>query len=168
MISNLIDSMKLRDGEIELNQSTFNLQSVVDGVLIKSENSLDGIKVIKSYKNDIEIFSDEARFKQILNSLLSNAVKYCDSTIAVVVKANKNDFVLEILDDGEGFADVSKALQLFGQSDEDNMTRTAQGTGVGLYIVKKLCDIMRYKVNIDKSNNLGGARVVISGKIKGE
>ena len=44
------------------------------------------------------------------------------------------------------------------------MTRTANGTGVGLFVVKKLCDVMNFKITIDRSKNLGGARVTIKGK----
>ena len=166
MITNLIDSMALKDDNIQLNKSTFLLNDAVEDILNKNSENLSELKVIKLYKNDIELYSDEERVKQIISSLLSNAIKYSNSKIALILRVEKDSFFLEVLDDGEGFEDTTKVFDLFSQSQEDNMTRTAQGTGVGLYIVKKLCDIMSYRVDLARSKNLGGARVVISGKIK--
>ncbi len=44
------------------------------------------------------------------------------------------------------------------------MTREATGTGVGLYIVKQLCDRMSHKIDLTRSKTLGGAKVTIRGK----
>ncbi len=60
--------------------------------------------------------------------------------------------------------DKSRVFELYEQSDEESMTRTVQETGVGLYVVKKLCDKMNLSIDILTSENLGGARVVIRGK----
>jgi len=165
MISNLIETMKLKEGNVELKYSKFTLNSIIDEALYKKREALSEFKLIKSYCSDgVEVYSDQLRLQQVLNSLVSNAVKYSYTTIAVVLKESKDEFVIEILDDGEGFKDTSKVFNLFEQSDDDSMTRTAKGTGVGLYIVKKICDIMHYNIKLDKSKNFGGARVVLSGK----
>jgi len=164
MITNLIDAMKLRDSNIDLNPSEILLSSAVDGVLEKYSSDLDEIKIIKSYKQECKLYNDEVRITQIINNLISNAIKYCRKNIAIIIKSNKEDFVLEILDDGDGFADTSRVFKLFEQSDEDSMTRTAQGTGVGLYVVEQLCNKMDLSIEILKSKNLGGARVVVRGK----
>jgi len=164
MITNLIDAIKLRDSNIELQVSDISLDVMVDTVLEKYKNDLGSIKVIKSYKNECILHNDELRVRQIINNLISNAIKYCDKSIAIVIKSNETEFVLEILDDGEGFVDKSRVFDLFEQSDEDSMTRTAQGTGVGLYVVKKLCEMMDLTIEIATSKNLGGARVVVKGR----
>ena len=166
MITNLIDSMQLKDGNISLKPTTFSVSDVLNTTLDKYSEHLADKKIIKSYTDDIELFCDESRMSQILNGLISNAIKYSHLKIAVVLRKDKENFAIEILDDGEGFGDTTKVFELFEQSNEDNMTRTAQGTGVGLYVVKKLCDIMNFRVHLGKSNNLGGARVVITGKLR--
>jgi len=164
MITNLIESIKLREGEAELTNSEFTFAHVVNEVLEKYSEDIKEIKIIKSFSDECLLRSDENKLKRLVDNLISNAIKYSNKTIAIVIKSNKSDFVLEILDDGEGFGDTSKVFELFEQSNESNMTRTAQGTGVGLFVVKKLCDIMNYEINITKSKNLGGARVVIKGR----
>ncbi len=164
MITNLIDAMKLKDGMLELHRTEVTLNNVVEMILKKHAVELEGIKVIKAYKKNYTIYSDELRMKQILNNLITNAIKYSQSTIVIVIKANQEEFSIEVLDDGEGFSDKQSAIKLFEQSGEDDMTRTAKGAGVGLYIVKELCSRLGYKVVITDSKELGGARVLIRGK----
>jgi len=163
MISNLIDSMKLKNDNINLVKSKFELSEIVDIVLLKYDN-IDDIKIIKSYKDESIMTSDKDRVEQLLNSLISNSFKYCKHKIAISIKTNQDNFAIEFLDDGDGFSDTTKVFELFEQSDEDSMTRTARGTGVGLYIVKRLCDIMHYTIKIGTSKSLGGAKVTIRGK----
>ncbi len=165
MVTNLIDSMKLRDGELKLVKSVFLLHKAVEEVLKKYEYDLINIKVIKNFKDDCMIKSDRKRMLQIIDNLISNSLKYCRSQMALIIGVNKDEFLFEVIDDGNGFSDKSKVFELFEQSNEDNMTRTAQGTGVGLFVVKKLCDILNYKINIESSQNFGGARVIIRGKL---
>ena len=164
MITNLIDSMKLRDDEVTLIKSEFSLNDIVNKVLEKFKSDLNDIKVIKSFKNECLINNDEKRVTQILNNLISNSIKYCNNTIAIVIKVNDIEFVLEVLDDGEGFSDINRVFELFEQSNEDNIIRTAQGMGAGLFVVKKLCDVMSFQIDIKNSKNLGGARVILKGK----
>lgn len=164
MITNMIDSIKLRNGEIKLNKSKFSLNIVVNNIIEKYTDDLKDIKVRKLFKNECFIENDKERVEQLLNNLISNAIKYCRGNIAVVIKSSDENFVLEIIDDGDGFGDLNKVFELFEQSNEDKMTRTAKGTGVGLFVVKKLCTAMNYKINIETSKNLGGARVIIKGK----
>lgn len=165
MIENLLDSMKLRDGKLVLIKEDVNIIEVIETVLNKFSVELANIKVIKSFSEAFNINTDKKRLTQIVNNLMSNAIKYSDSTIAIVIKNNTKNFVLEILDDGKGFEDSDNAFKLFTQSDESNMTRTDSGTGVGLFVVRSLCDIMQYKIDIKESENLGGARIVIKGEM---
>lgn len=164
MINNLLDSMKFRDGNVELVKTNFLLNSVVDDILFKYEHALQEIKLIKLFKTECMLDNDREKVSQIVDNLISNAVKYSKDSIGIIIKSNETEFVLEILDDGEGFKDTTKVFGLFEQSDEDNMTRTAEGTGVGLFVVKKICDAMDYEIELCKSKHLGGARVIIKGK----
>ncbi len=164
MITNLIEAIKLRDSKIELNISSFSLNNLIQRALLKYGDDLKDIRVIESYKTECIIACDEERMLQILNNLISNAVKYSRGVIAITLKSNHKEFVLEVLDNGDGFLNKKNVFLLFEQSSEDDMTRTAKGTGVGLYIVKSLCDKMGFKIELLKSKKLGGARVVIRGK----
>lgn len=164
MITNLIDSVRLREGEVKLIKSRVIVKNILDDILFKYKDDLTDIKIIKSYDEESYIVGDEVRLKHLLDNLISNAIKYSKQTIAIIFKTNTQEFLLEVMDDGRGFENKENVFELFEQSNEDSMTRTAQGTGVGLFVVKKLCDLMKYKIDIGNSKKLGGARVSIKGK----
>ena len=80
-------------------------------------------------------------------------------------KCKEDFFQISIDDNGPGIQDVTKIFELYEQGDEDKVTRTAQGTGVGLHFVKFLCQEMKIDISVEKSKHLGGARFVLKGKI---
>ena len=84
----------------------------------------------------------------------------------VEARCKEDHFEISIDDNGAGIKDVTKIFDLYEQGDEDKVTRTAQGTGVGLHFVKYLCREMRIEIGVETSKHLGGARFVLRGKIR--
>jgi len=54
---------------------------------------------------------------------------------------------------------------MFDQLDNKELTREAKGTGIGLYLVKQLCDLLNYSIKFEKSKSLNGAAFVVRGAI---
>ena len=166
MINNVMDAIKLRDGSIMFSMESFSivatLQGVIDRLAYLHESKSIAFKAI----NDATIISDQQRFVQIFLNLISNAIKYSKSSVKIVTKSSETKFGVVVEDDGEGFSDTSKVFELFEQLSEDEMTRTASGIGVGLFIVKQLCDAFGYNIAIERSKTLGGAKVTITGGVK--
>jgi signal transduction histidine kinase/DNA-binding NarL/FixJ family response regulator len=164
MISNLMEAIKLKKSNIELNITNFSANYILENIFKKNNKAFKNKNAKLVSKNDFSIYSDEIYFMKILDSLISNAIKYSKKNIIVILNEKDENFSIEILDDGDGFTDKVKVFNLFEQLDEDSMTRTATGTGIVLYIVKQLCDKMGYYITIHDSKELGGARVVVEGK----
>ncbi|MBD3823057.1 MAG: response regulator [Epsilonproteobacteria bacterium] len=165
MITNLIDAMRLRDGKVKLQTTLVSLNNVVDMALAKHSQEVTSLKVITKYMAEVDIEADEKRMLQLVGNIVSNAIKYAHSKIAIVIRAESDGrFSLEIIDDGDGFADKTKLFTLFEQYDDDDMTRKAKGAGVGLYVVRQLCDRMGFTIEIADSKEFGGARVIIKGR----
>jgi len=164
MISNLMEAMKLKDGKIELHLSEINLHSVITALIETKFTSVDAIQIVNNCPEDFFFESDEERVSQILGYLLSNAVKYAKTRVEIDVSFTEESFSLDVLDDGDGFSEKKSVFSLFEQSDVDSMTREATGIGVGLFIVKQLCDRMAYSIDILDARKLGGAQVHIEGK----
>ena len=77
--------------------------------------------------------------KQILDNLLSNACKYSKNN--GTIKFSYSEKRLEILDDGIGIKNPERVF-------ERNYTEHAHGSGIGLDIVKRLCDMMQIKIEV--------------------
>ena len=92
-----------------------------------------------------EILIDTDKFQQILLNLIENAVKYSSENTKIIIKTeydDKNVFI-KILDEGIGISDENKEkiFEKFARLDTP-LTRKTQGSGLGLYIVKKTVEKM--------------------------
>lgn len=84
---------------------------------------------------------DSSKIEQILSHLVDNAIKYSEGDVAVSLKQKDESANIAVVDRGIGIysGDVPKLFQRFGQIDSTS-TRSHGGTGIGLYICKKLVE----------------------------
>jgi two-component system sensor histidine kinase SenX3 len=98
--------------------------------------------------------SDTFRLGQVLMNLLSNASKYspADSPICVVVSATESVVAIEVQDRGTGIAaeEQGRIFERFYRVDS-GLTRTTGGTGLGLYIAKRLVEQMGGTMSVRSS-----------------
>lgn len=96
--------------------------------------------------------TDEVRLHQILGNLLSNARKFSPATTSITARAwlDGGHIAVSIEDRGRGIPPAlrEKVFEPFVQV-EPAATRTAEGLGVGLYLVKQLCDRMAIGIAVD-------------------
>jgi len=115
------------------------------------------------YSNEqIKVDSDLDRWKMIMSNLLVNAIKYHDKSkqdkfIKVIVKKENEYLVLLIEDNGQGIKKEyqERLFEMFYRANTDS-----EGTGLGLFLVKKAVDSMNGVIHID-SEYLVGTSVVI-------
>jgi two-component system sensor histidine kinase BaeS len=107
------------------------------------------------------ILGDPRRLHQIVTNLLSNAAKYTPPGGKVTVRAKRDgpDAVLEVADTGPGVPEDERAL-VWERFYRGRSGRLADGSGIGLAVVKELVDAHGGEVNIDEENG-GGARFTI-------
>ena len=88
-----------------------------------------------------EVLGDEARLRQVLSNLVSNALQHTPDSAAIIVRVGTegNDAVLEVVDEGPGMSeeDVERVFERFFRTDSSR-ARTSGGTGLGLSIVDSL------------------------------
>ena len=103
----------------------------------------------------------------VISNLLENAVKYGDVPAAVEIDLSMdgNRAVLEVADNGAGIPKDDVEL-IFGRfyRGGDEMTRTARGTGLGLYLVQQIVEAHRGKVGVASTGPTGTIfRVTVPG-----
>lgn len=165
-INNLLDISKMKNNKMPLSLREINLKNFINDIL----NKYSGMyrKKVNSVLEEGIIFSDENSLLSIVDNIYSNSLKYSNSQILVTLKYKDELFYLKIEDNGCGVEEYEyeKIFELFEQTDKTVLTREHEGTGIGLYIVKLLCDKLSYNINVSKSI-LGGASFCVTGKIKG-
>ena len=120
------------------------------------QNKYSGEIVLETEKNDYLIMADNLTIQTMISNLIENAVKYAAQTAKILIKiSSKNDkkLLIEICDWGAGIA-KSETTNIFNKFYRigNEHTRQQQGTGLGLYIVKKVVEA--HKGSIEVRNNL--------------
>ena len=165
-INSLVDISMLKDNKLLVHKATTNMEYLINTMV-------DVYKVL--YKKDIEINlelkyidTDTKIIKDIFENLFSNALKYGRNKIIISLKEiDNNRFNLTIEDDGEGVPENKKEqiFQALEQGEAEKITRDKEGIGLGLTLVHRLSLLMGYDIEVLKSENLGGAKFVLTGEM---
>lgn len=153
IINDILDFSKIEAGKIDLELIDFDLGEVVEdvGAMLYFAAEQKGIQLVcpATPVMDLCYRGDPGRIRQVLNNLVSNAIKFTeDGEVAVYVTVDEKrltDSVLrfEIRDTGIGISEEQqrKLFSRFSQADSST-TRKYGGTGLGLSISKRLTEIM--------------------------
>lgn len=165
MINGILDISKIESRAMTLNRTNFLLSQAVDEVM-NVVTPLANKKLILLQKNILQddyVFADFQKIKQILYNLLSNAIKFTNDKgkIIVKVKFSKQNFTIEVCDNGMGIAkkDQSKIFEKFIQL-ENAYTKKESSTGLGLTITKELVEMHKGEISIKSDLNKGATFIV--------
>jgi signal transduction histidine kinase len=155
MINDVLDLAKIESGKMEIRLSRFRISHVISELCEECRSLTDKKNI--DLETDIqpglpELYQDKGKVQQILNSLLSNAIKFTPEGGRIVVAATREaggSLALVVSDTGVGIAeeDQTKIFEKFRQGNAvlpsgSAMTREYSGTGLGLSIVKELCRLL--------------------------
>jgi signal transduction histidine kinase len=147
LINDLLDISKIEAGKVELSMKEFNLNDVVQEVVepLAPAASQNGLALVTQVPQGITLFSDMRRIKQVLINFVSNAIKFTDQGSVTITAGVQSDSNLEIrvLDTGVGIKkeDMAKLFLPFQQAGM-SLTEKHKGTGLGLYLTKKIADLL--------------------------
>ncbi|MGL5755894.1 MAG: sensor histidine kinase [Paraclostridium sp.] len=129
-----------------------NLEEIINPVIRRNKDNLLFKKIFLEIEDlNHVILTDSKWMEFIINQIISNSIKYSKENpkIKIEAKAINNEVVLEIEDNGIGIneKDITK---VFNKSfTGENGRKISSSTGMGLYLVKKLCDKLGHKVKIE-------------------
>jgi signal transduction histidine kinase len=147
LIHNILDISKIESGKLDLLIETFEIDEVVNDVAaaILPQAKDKGPELHVDVPERIKLKSDKQRVTQVLMNLASNAVKFTDQgKITIRVDASEaGNLEIIVLDNGIGIReeDMDELFKPFQQVDMSS-TREHEGTGLGLYLCRKLLDLL--------------------------
>ncbi|MEM6508211.1 MAG: ATP-binding protein [Pseudomonadota bacterium] len=165
IINDILDFSKIEAGKLDIENVSFNVSKLlgdtIESFAIKAEQNNTKLLLDTTHLNHGFIISDPNRIRQIINNLVSNAVKFTkDGEIIVIAKLETNNEELflncSVIDSGVGIKPEKQAtlFDSFTQADAST-TRQYGGTGLGLAIVKQLCQLMDGDVSVVSSYGEG-------------
>ncbi|HEX2650278.1 MAG TPA: ATP-binding protein [Burkholderiales bacterium] len=147
LINDILDLSKIEAGRMELDLAEFDLGGALANAmtLVKERAQRNGVELALEADPALGAFrADERKFKQIMLNLLSNAVKFTSSGGNITVRARPVAGGLEVAvaDTGVGIApeDQGAVFEAFRQVGRD-YTKKAEGTGLGLALVRKFVEL---------------------------
>lgn len=159
IVGNIMDINKIESNKLEIIEVSYNPRKEIE-TLARVEETRIGNKDIDyriNIADDIpyHLIGDKIHVKQIINNLLSNALKYTEKGfVELNVKCiNKDDICLLIIsvrDSGRGIKaeDINKLFTKFERLEIEKST-TTEGTGLGLAITKRLVELMNGTINVE-------------------
>ncbi|MEO0837488.1 MAG: ATP-binding protein [Cyanobacteria bacterium J06643_5] len=161
LVNEVLDYSKLQAGKLELKPEVFDLERLVKVTVAEIKSLAEAkqlvLKVDISLQNPT-LYNDSLRVRQILNKLLSNAIKFTkNGTIEVKVTEKLSDTIeLAVKDTGIGIAaeDIQYIFEPFRQLDQGT-NRKFEGTGNGLSIVQALVNMMKGKITVESELGQG-------------
>lgn len=157
IVNNVLEISKLEVSEKDLTLTYIDVATLLNNVatsflgLCNKKNLY--LKVDIRHDDNQYIFSDCNYIKQILNNILSNAIKYTESGTIKVSSTLKDEHIeIDINDTGIGMTEkqLSELYQPFVTDSTND-----DSYGLGLSIVHKLCSMLNIKINITSTVNIG-------------
>jgi signal transduction histidine kinase len=168
MIDNLLDTTRLEEGRQTLTPQPTNVRAAATAAVgeIAERAHLREIAITLEMPDDLEVQVDPAVLETALRNLLDNAVKACVAGHghAVAVRATRTPAgaTIAVSDDGLGFPpeDAAMIFEKFHRLG-DELRRSMPGTGLGLYIVKRLVELSGGRIDAHSDGPGKGAVVTI-------
>ena len=157
--------LTLLDGEdTSLDKSEFPLIEQLNRVIEMEDNAALSKDIEIEFihpKKEFIIEADESRIEQVWINLLSNAIKYTNEHGVVTVEVRRTPTELQVRfeDTGVGMSQdaISHIFERFYRQDK---SRTIEGNGLGLSIVKRIIDLHHYKIDVESQEDVGSVFTV--------
>lgn len=161
IISDILDLAKVEAGKLELDEEEFCLGALVEECLpiVDYNAKAKGHTVETKITQDLPIWADRRIVKQMVLNLLSNAIKFTPEGGAITAGTlvlPDDSYAIIVNDTGEGMTEdeIITALEPFGQV-ESVMTRTHEGTGLGLSLVRTFIQLHGGEIFIESQKGKG-------------
>lgn len=163
LVNNLLDITRLNSKQFKLNLKNVDIVFLTKLITESIRVYPDQKKIYLDFKTNVSSKNtaiDDEKYERIILNLLSNAIKFTPEggNITVEIKENKKNktVAIAVSDTGIGISkDKHKLIfERFGQV-ENNLSRQAEGSGIGLALVKSLVVILDGKIEVNSELGIG-------------
>ncbi len=166
-LSNLLNDLdqisKLERGEIVIKKEPFVIQDLILDAFENKQSRAETKQIACRLKKDTEspvlVFADREKIRQVLNNLVSNAIKYGKQGGEIVASVYKTDgkrILIEITDDGVGIpeSELPRVFERFYRTEAGRSMDTT-GSGLGLAICKHILEAHGQTIHVRSTEQVG-------------
>jgi len=155
LINNILVSSQLEGGGYVFSKEELDFSSLFKDCIRDAKTRYPERNFIENIEPEIEIAGDPLLLQLLISNLIENAVKYSPKEKPIICKLNRlgKDVLMNIIDEGIGIADTEKTkiFEKFYRTGNES-TRKTQGTGLGLYLCRKIAG--DHNADISVTNNI--------------
>lgn len=165
IIYNILKSSSLESGKLRPVLNEVNISQLIKDIIHFNKNTADrkSLKIVFEGKDDVNFITDKTFLQQIIDNLLSNAMKFSNANTKIVIKLDRSGSSLQISvkDEGPGIKkeEIDRLFHKFTRLSA-RPTRGESSTGLGLSIVKKLTDILNGEVWCESEPGKGAEFII--------
>lgn len=166
LVNNLIDITRIDAGFLKLQMSKGNIVETVENITSSVIPYIETKGITLTFDTEKEeriMMYDQDKVERILLNLLSNAIKYNkpEGTIEVYIKEVDENILISVKDTGYGIPEDKKdtVFERFRQVDS-LLTRKAEGSGIGLAMVKALVEMHKGSITLNTAENQGSEFII--------
>lgn len=151
LINNILVLSQMDAGSYQSTKEELDLSDLVADTVHQFQNRYPDRKVETGITPDVDVMGDPLLLKLLVSNLLENAHKYSEKQTLITchLSSESNAIKLQVIDEGTGIADEEKKniFQKFYRIGNEQ-TRRTQGTGLGLYLCKKIAAYHRADIYV--------------------
>lgn len=164
LCNNILIATQLENAKNVLYNEEILLNQLLIEIVDEFKNRFNYLQIELNLKTEKTIHGEHTLWKLLISNLIENARKYSPKEEKIIVElyTENNNTKIAVKDQGRGISDddKSKIFQKFYRVGNEN-TRTTKGTGLGLFIVKKIVKLYKYDITVKNNKPKGSIFEVI-------
>ncbi|TLX86163.1 MAG: HAMP domain-containing histidine kinase [Thaumarchaeota archaeon] len=149
LAGDILDVTSIEGKSLKLNKTIFDIDEILSQLVKEYSRQIDN-DIVKNKKIKIlyepihvKIFADKYRITQVISNIINNSLKFTDQgIISIEANVTTNELTIKISDTGKGIDD-----EIINRLFDKFVSRSEQGTGLGLFISKNIIESHGGKIN---------------------
>lgn len=159
LCNNILMATQLENTKQALYTEKVNINELISELVLQMKVRYPAMNILEDLSSDrVEISGDKGLWQLLISNLIENARKYSGDSKDIIVSLIKQsgNYYLQVKDFGIGIPDEEKKkiFDKFYRIGNEN-TRTSKGTGLGLFIVKKIVRLYKYDITVKNNQPKG-------------
>lgn len=155
IVSEVLDLARLESGRLELNQTRVELGAVAAKVAQQVSELPGAERLVLDVEEDLTAWADPARLEHVIFNLVENAIKFSDDgAIELAGRRDADAVEITVRDRGVGIDD-ERLPTIFGGPQPATQRATPSGSGLGLYLSRRLVEAHGGTLSVDSKVGAG-------------
>ena len=164
IIDDILKLSKLDEENLEEGRNNINIKYVVDSSIQRFKRISDKKNIrVRNEIDDIFIRTHESLFSDLITNIYENAIKYNKVNGQITIKYKKDERFIRLIIEDRGIGikkeDLPRIFERFYVADKQR-TRNLKSTGLGLSIVKHICDYLNYNIKAESKYGYGTSFII--------